>query len=341
MNDLAARDMEEHQRALSLLKNSHNRMSGELRIARKEHDKISGSVRVPEGLVGKLRKMDRLKQELEGLRAANVQMNVIIASLSAKTSVFQDRLFDLRNDREGVQKEYSEVQKNRDWFVNLRSKVLPEPKLVEYRNWLKKESAALREISEEVGRLKGTVPLLVEEAESLKEKLAKTIERIPITQERIASTKEKIERLAPKVVSEEEVKKLEDEVHVLRPRKKALAEESKELSPRVASIAEEEEGLPSVLEAYKSKNQKDEARLSEIKKELDQMDVDEDVVAKLREKASSMEGEYEVKKMELEKLKEEHSELVSSNQKYKATIEEVETGTQRLKDLMKNGSSPD
>jgi chromosome segregation ATPase len=325
--------MQEHKRGLLLLKSSNNRISHELRTAEKEHEEIKESIAGAGKLVSTLEKMDRLKIELRKLRTANVQMNVIVASLSTKINELEEDLFGLRKDGERVQKHHSEILKKRNELMNLRSKIMPAPKLLEVKRKLSKALTDLEKTSEE-RTLKNDLPLLIEARDGFREELEKTIERIPVTRERITSTKEKIARIAPKVVSEEEVKRLEDEVRPLRPRKAALAKQSKEISPRVASIAEEEEKMPSILEEYRLKNQQDKDRLSELKKELKELDIDKEALDKLREKVSSVEGEYEVKKKELEKLKEDYSELLSANQKYKAIVEEVEKGTESLKELM-------
>lgn len=332
MSDLAAHSMRDHRKGLLLLRGSNNRISQELKTAEKEHEEIKKSVAEAEKIVDKLQRMDRLKTGLGKLRTANVQMNVIMTSLSTKISALQEDLFNLQKDREQVQKVHSEILKKRNEIINLRSKIMLASKFLGYMDKPAKEPTALKQTLEEIESLKNDLPLLIEARDSLKEELRRTIERISVPRERTTSTKNKIAKLSPKVISEEDVKRLEDEVRTLRPKKAALAEESNEILPRVASMAEEEEKTTSILEAYRLKNQKERARLSEIKKEVKELDIDKDVVGKLREKVSSIEEEYEIKKMELEKLKEDHFELLDANQKYKAIIEEVEKGTESLKE---------
>ena len=69
-------------------------------------------------------------------------------------------------------------------------------------------------------------------------------------------------------------------------------------------------------------------------KVIKEMDVDADKVVKLKENLSSIEAELEVKKENLEKLKPEYSEVLNSNQGYKAIIKEVDEGTEQLKNMM-------
>jgi chromosome segregation ATPase len=120
------------------------------------------------------------------------------------------------------------------------------------------------------------------------------------------------------LISEEDLKRLEDEVRPLRPKKAALAEETKELSPRLASIQAEGENMTSVLEANRLKNEKDRAKLTELRKEIEEEDIDKAGIDSLREKVTLIEGKCEVKKKELEKLKEQYSEAVSTNHRQDA-----------------------
>ena len=334
MGQLAMVGKQDEKNILLLLKSSNNRISGELKTAEQEHNKIKDSIEASEDLVAKLETMDRLKVELPKLRTNNAQMNLIVTSLSRKTNELQEELIALRKVREQLQDEHSETIKKRNEVVYLRSKILPAAKLRELKTRLAEDSAGLKNISEEFGWLKNQVPLLMEQKESLKEELDQTVKQIPLVQKQVTSMKERIERLAPKVSSEDEVKGLEDEVPALARKKEGLTEENREISPRIASLTEEEEKLASVLDAYKSKNEKDGAKLSELEKSRREMDITEDKLAKLREEVSSLETDLEDKKGNIETLKKEYSELLNTNQEYKATIKEVEEGTAQLKEMM-------
>ena len=334
MSYLATHDIPHERNILLLLKSCNNRISEELKTAEKEHQEIKGSIEVEDAIVYKLEEMDRLKVELQKFRMVNAQMNVAVTTLSSKKGALQEEVLDLRKVREGVQKEHSEIMKRRNVVVRLRSKVLPKAELRELKAKLAEDSAGLKNISEELSWLKNEAPPLIQKRDSLKEELEQTVKRIPSAQEHITSLKDQVERLSPKVTSEEEVKSLEDEVRALKPRKERLTQENREISPRIASIREEEEKITSILEAYKSKNQKEKDRISEFEKESKEMDIDKDTVVKLRENVSSIEGELGVKRKDIERLKKEFSELLDSNQKYKATIKEVDEGTERLKKMM-------
>lgn len=334
MSYLATHGIQHDRNILLLLKSCNNRISEELKTAEKEHQEIKGSIEVEDAIVYKLEEMDRLKVELQKFRTVNAQMNVMVTSLSAKKGGLQEEVLDLRKVREGVQKEHSELMKKRNVVVRLRSKVLPKAELRELKAKLAEDSVGLKNISEELNWLKNETPLLVRKRDSLKEELEQTVKRIPSAQEHITSLKDQVERLSPKVTSEDEVKRLEEEVRALKPRKERLTQENKEISPRIASIKEEEEKITSILEAYKSKNQKEKDRISELEKESKELDIDKDTVVKLRENVSSIEGELEVKRKDIERLKKEFSESLSSNQRYKATIKEVDEGTERLKKMM-------
>ncbi len=334
MGQLKAHGKQHEKNILLLLKSSNNRISGELETAEKEHNKIKDSIRASEGLVSRLETMDRLKVELPKLRTGNAQMNLILISLSRKINDLQEELIDLRKVREQLQKEHSEIIKKRNEVVNLRSKIIPEAKLRELKTKLAEDSAGLKNISKEFDRLKNDVPLLIEKKESLKEELDQTVKQIPLVQKQVTSMKERIDRLAPKVTSEDEVKNLEEEVRTLGPKKENLTEENREISPKIASIKEEEEKLSSILDAYKSKNQKDEAKLSDLEKTRREMDITEDKLAKSRDDISSITGEFEDKKENIVKLKKEYSESLNANQAYKATIKEVEEGTDQLREMM-------
>ena len=334
MGQLEAHGKQHEKNILLMLKSSHNRISGELETAEKEHNKIKDSIRASEGLVSKLETMDRLKVELPKLRTGNAQMNLILTSLSRKINDLQEELIDLRKAREQLQKEHSEIIIKRNEIVNLRSKIMPEAKLRELKTKLTRDSAGLKNISKEFDRLKNDVPLLIEKKESLKEELDQTVKQIPLVLKQVTSMKERIDRLAPKVTSEDEVKDLEEKVRVLGPKKENLTEENREISPKIVSITEEEEKLSSIFDAYKSKNKKDEAKLSDLEKTRREMDITEDKLAKLRDDMSSLQGECEGKKENVEKLKKKYSELLNTNQTYKATIKEVEEGTEQLKEIM-------
>lgn len=334
MSYLATHGIQHHRNILLLLKSCNNRMSEELKTAEKEHQEIKGSIGVEDAIVHKLEEIDSLKVELQKFRMVNAQMNVMVTSLSAKIGGLQEEVLDLRKVREGVQKEHSEIMKKRSAVVRLRSKVLPKAELRELKAKLAEDSVGLKNISEELNWLKNETPLLVRKRDSLKEELEQTVKRIPSAQEHITSLKDQIERLSPKVTSEDEVKRLEEEVRALKPRKERLTQENREISPRIASIKEEEEKITSILEAYKSKNQSEKDRISEFEKEIKEMDIDADTVVKLRENVSSIEEELGPKTKDIERLKKEYSELLDSNQRYKATIKEVDEGTERLKKMM-------
>lgn len=334
MSYLATHGIQDDRNILLLLKSSNNRISEELKTAEEEHQEIKGSIEVEDAIVYRLEEMDRLKVELQKFRMVNAQMNVVVTSLSAKIGELQEEVLGLRKVREGVQKEHSELMKKRNVVVRLRSKVLPKAELRELKAKLAEDSAALKNISEELSWLKNEAPPLIQKRDNLKEELEQTVKRIPLSQEHITSLKDRVERLSPKVTSEGEVEMLEEEVRALRPRKERLTQENREISPRIASIKEEEEKITSILEAYESKNQKEKDRISELEKESKDSAIDKDTVVKLRENVSSIEGELGVKGKDIERLKKEFSELLDSNQRYKAIIKEVDEGTEQLKKMM-------
>lgn len=334
MSYLATHGIQDDRNILLLLKSSNNRISEELKTAEEEHQEIKGSIEAEDAIVYRLEEMDRLKGELQKFRMVNAQMNVVVTSLSAKIGELQEEVLGLRKVREGVQKEHSELMKKRNVVVRLRSKVLPKAELRELKAKLAEDSAGLKNISEELSWLKNEAPPLIQKRDNLKEELEQTVKRIPLSQEHITSLKDQVERLSPKVTSEDEVKRLEEEVRALKPRKERLTQENREISPRIASIKEEEEKITSILEAYRSKNQKEKDRISELERESKDLAIDKDTVVKLRENVSSIEGELGVKGKDIERLKKEFSELLDSNQRYKAIIKEVDEGTEQLKKMM-------
>jgi len=92
----------------------------------------------------------------------------------------------------------------------------------------------------------------------------------------------------------------------------------------------------SVVEAYVQKNQKDKDKVSAYEDEIRRMGaaMDEETIAQLEEELSAVEGELETKSSSFKMLKSEYDELLGANQAFKATIDDVETKTRRLKARM-------
>lgn len=327
--------IENDKKIVSLLKTSNRRISEELQTAQNEYGEMKDSMKTTGELVGKLEKMDSMKTELSGLRRANALMRLKVTPLSAQIWRFQEDLFNLRKEKKEALKEHSETMKLKNEVIGLRTKVLPLSQLLDLKDRLAEKSTRLEKNSKEAGRLKEELSGLIPIRENLKQEIETTVERLSSIEERMNSMKEKTEKLSSKVMPEEGVKKLDEEVATLRKKKGTLTEEKSDISPKIASIAEEEEKMSTVLESYKLKNKKDGDKLSALKKELKGMDINKASIDKLREKVSSAEGELEVKRKELGNLKNEYSQVISSNQEYKATIAEVEKGTKKLKKLMK------
>jgi len=338
MSHISTHGMEHDKNMLSLLKRTHARISQELQIIEKHHNQIQNAIRVPEDIVHKLEGLDKFKVELPKLRAGNARMNVILIALSGKINVIEEELIDLRKTREAIQTELSEKLAKKNKAAKLRSRIMPKAKLTELKAKLDKDFAGLKQVADELNRLKTEMPRLMEKRDELKEELGLTIKKISSTQEQIIILRPRLERLAPKVSPEDEVEKLESAVRSLRPRKEKLTEEKREISPRVASITEEEEKVTSIHDAYRSKNQKDEAVLSGLEKDRKEADLSQDKLEELRKRVSSLEGGFEAKKGEIERLKKEYAELMHTNQAYKAIIKEVEEGTELLKKMMDKGT---
>ena len=338
MSHISTHGMAHDKNMLSLLKRTHTRISQELQIIEKQHNRIQNAIRVPEDIVHKLESLDKFKVELPKLRAGNARMNVILTALSGKMNVLQEELIGLRKTRETIQTELSEKLAKKNEAAKLRSRVMPKAKLSELKAKLDKDFAGLKQVTDELNRLKTEMPRLMEKRDELKEELGPTVKQISSSREQITISRQRLERLAPKVSSTGEVEKLESAVRSLRPRKEKLAEENREISPRVASITEEEEKLTSIHDAYQSKNQNDEAVLSGLEKDRKEADLSQDKLEELREHVSSLEGGFEAKKDEIERLKKEYAELLHTNQTYKAIIKEVEEGTELLKKMMDKGT---
>ncbi len=334
MSPLAIPGEKHERKMLPLLKKSNNRVMAELRAAENRGNTIRQAIGIPEPLVDKLRKLDRLKTELPKIRTLNSRMAVSIASLAMKTDELRAALHDLRKERNQKQKAYSEALKNRNRVSNLRSKIVPAPKLKVLKAELAKNSDQLRNVNERLDRLKKELPAVVQEKERLKEALGQILKTLPSTLEQVTYLKERIRELSPKVVTEEQAERLEKEVGSLRLEKEKMAAENRELSPRAAGIDEEEEKARSVLEGYRSKNEKDGEALSRLRKISRELDISEDKMLSLKERASGAEQALEGKRGALEKLKGEYSRLLDNRQKYKSIIDEVEESTDQLQEML-------
>lgn len=333
--ELITDGIENDKNIISLLKESNRRISEELHTAKTEYGDIKDSMKATGELVRKLEKMDSMKTGLSGLRRVNALMRLKVTPLSAQIWKLQEDLFNLRKEKKEVLKEHSETMKLENEVIGLRTKVLPLSQLLDLKDRLAEESARLVKNSKESGRFKDELSSLIPMRDNLKQEIETSVERLSVTEKRINSMKEKTEKFSSKVMPEEDVQKLDEGVTTLRNKKGALTEEKKDLSPKIASIAEEDEKNTTILESYKLKNKKDGDKLSALKKELKGMDIDSASIDKLREKVSSAEVELEAKRKELGNLKKEYSLVISSNQKYKTTIAEVEKGTKKLKKMMK------
>ena len=334
MSNLTAFQEKHEKILLPLLRRSNNRITGELKTAENIRDRIRQAINIPESLVYKLREMDRLKTDLPKIRKINSRMSVSMTSLTMRTDELQAELLDLRKERDRYQREYSETLQNRKRVSSLRSKIMPAPKLKKLKAELTRNSAELRDISKKLGLLEKELPPVVQEEGRLKEELGQILKKIPLTREHITSMKEKIDKLSPKVPTEDRIKGLEKEVVSLRSEKEEMTEENRELSPRVAKINEEHESLTSILEGYRSRNDKDEGELSKLRKISEEMDVSEDKMVALKEQTAAAKQGLQSKSGELEKLKKDYSLLIGSRQKYTSVIEEVEEGTDQLQKML-------
>ena len=333
--EIITNGIEQDESIVFMLKESNKRISEELNTAKENYKDIKRSMKAAGELVRKLEKMDFIQTELTGLKRFNTSMRLKVTPLSAKVWKVQEELFNLRKEKKQILKEHSEIMTKSKEFVGLRTKILPLGELLDIKDRLTVESARLEKYLKEVGHFKEELARLVPMRDNLKQELETTLERLSSVQEHINSMKEKIKKLAPRSMPEEDIKRLEDSNATRKKKKNLLTEEKKQLSPSVASTAEEEENLTTILESYQVKSKRDKDKLSALKKDMKEMDIDKNAVDKLRDKVSTIDMELEAKRREYDSLKKEYSEITDVNQKYKRTIEEVEKKTKKLKKMMK------
>ena len=327
--------IEQDKNIASMLKESNRRISGELNTAKENYGDLKASMKEVEDLVIKLEKMDSIQAELAGSKRNNTSLRLKLMPFSAKVWKLQEELFSLQKEKKRVLKNHSELMKKKDAFTSLAPKVLPSGQLLSTKDKLVEETSRSEDNSRETGNYKEELVRLVPLRDDMKQELETISEKYSSAQEHISSMEVKINKLTPKIMPEEEIKRLSDDLVSMREKRRTLAEEKKELSPRIASIAEEDENLSSILESYQLKNKKDKDKLSALKKDLKEMDIDKNTVDKLREKVSTIDGELEAKRREYGSLKKEYSEVTDANQKYKRIIEEVEKKTKKLKKMLK------
>lgn len=336
MTDLTRQTVAEDSSSLFLMQRSHDRFSKELRTVEQEHDDIQSAISVPDSVIQKLETIDRLTEGVKKIRQDNAQINGLLTSLSTRANQLREELSGLRRQREQRQTAHSEAVQRRDRLTDLKSRVLPEAQFRELERTLARDSAELKTILEDIKRLERAVPLLVSKKEDLEKQLEETVKQIPGVRERIGVLNERVDRLAPKVIEKEAVDRLESDVRSLKVKKKTLLERNQVLTPKVAGLTSEADKAASIIEAYEQKNQKDNAKILTYRDEISEIgtDLDEETIARLEQELAAIEGELETKSGSFKVLKTEYDERLAANQAFKATIEEVETKTRRLKARM-------
>ncbi|MGR3219437.1 MAG: hypothetical protein ACUZ8H_06405 [Candidatus Anammoxibacter sp.] len=324
---------------VSMLKESNSKISDDLNEHKKEYDALDAETKSVNDLVGKIERMDFIKSKLSGLKRSNTTMQLKIIPVLAKVQEIDEELFGLRKKRDKVIEEHAGLIVESSECAKLRKKILPKGKLLEIRDRLSTETSKLEKYvkSNVIENFKEELAVIIPERDELKQKLETAVERLASTEKTIKTLEEKVGKIEPKVISEEDAAKLEEEVGIQRKKKNELTQEQKALSPKIATLAEDEENKTSILESYKSKNKKAADKLTTLKKEMEELDMDKDSIGKFEEEVVSKEGDLEVKKGILDHAKKEYSDLVEANRRYKATIDEVDKITAKLDKAVNRG----
>ncbi len=326
----------EDRTVLSLLQRSNGRISRELKSVEEKREEIRRGIPVPDSQIHKLETIDRLSKAVRKVRKDNARISRLLASLSDRADELRGELGDLRRRREQAQTEYTTAIQRRDHLTDLRSKVVPDAQFRELEKTLARETAQLRKIREDIERLEKAIPLVMSQKEPLEKGVRETTEQIPSIRERIKVLDERLARLSAKAIEKEAVDQLESEVGSLKEKREKLVADSGVLTPKAAQLKAEADKTASVIEAYVQKNEKDEAKISAYEDEIRRMDVDmsEEAIAEMRKALSAAEAELETKSDSFKTVKSEYDELLTANQAFKATIDDVESKTRRLKARM-------
>ena len=332
--DLIKNGLVHDKKIAAMLREANESITEELKKAEKDYGDIEESMRSAEVLVRKLEKIETMNAKMRELRRTHGSLRMEEATLTGKVWVLQEELHDLRKSKEKVAGEHKEMMETADKVVGLRMRVLPVADLLEYKEKIARESAGNIKAREEKDLIANDLSNRSTIKADLQEEHDKLVERIPLIKDHINSLKKQVGKIAPKVISDEEAGKLDEEYSELKKTKDSLTEEKNIISPQMSGIAEEEEKLSEVYELYKAKISKEKKVLSELKKAVKGIDLDEASVGKLRDEVSAVESDLESKRMEFGNIKKEYDEVLESHQKHKAVIDEVGNTINKLKAYM-------
>jgi len=332
--DLIKNGLVHDKKIAAMLREANESITEELKKAEKDYGDIEESMRSAEVLVRKLEKIETMNAKMRELRRTHGSLRMEEATLTGKVWVLQEELHDLRKSKEKVAGEHKEMMETADKVVGLRMRVLPVADLLEYKEKIARESAGNIKAREEKDLIANDLSNRSTIKADLQEEHDKLVERIPLIKDHINSLKKQVGKIAPKVISDEEAGKLDEEYSELKKTKDSLTEEKNIISPQMSGIAEEEEKLSEVYELYKAKISKEKKVLSELKKAVKGIDLDEASVGKLRDEVSAVESDLESKRMEFGNIKKEYDEVLESHKKHKAVIDEVGNTINKLKAYM-------
>jgi len=318
---------------VSMLRESNVKISNELTKSRKEYGAVEIEMKSVGELADKIDKMDFIKSRLSGIRRVNAGLQLKLIPIAAKVEKLQEELFDLRKKKQNIVSRHTELMMKSSEFARLRTKIMPKGDLLELRDRFAEESAKLEKYikSRIVENLKEELSRIVPERDELKQELETTIAKLLSVGESIKSLETQINKMSPKVIPEKDAEELEENVGKLRKQKNELTIEKTELSPKIATLAEDEENITTILESLKLKTKRDREKLASLKKEMDELKIDKNSIKQFDEKVRTQEEELFVRKGILDSLKKEYEELKDKNRKYKATIDEVNKITDKLK----------
>lgn len=323
---------------VAMLRESNVKISNELTKSRKEYGAVENEMKSVGELADKIDKMDFIKSRLSGIRRVNAGLQLKLIPIAAKVEKLQEELFDLRKKKQNIVSRHTELMMKSSEFARLRTKIMPKGELLELRDRFAEESAKLEKYikSRIVENLKEELSRIVPERDELKQELETTIAKLLSVGESIKSLETQINKMLPKVIAEKDAEELEENVGKLRKQKNELTKEKTELSPRIATLAGDEENITTILESLKLKTKRDREKLASLKKEMDELKIDKNSITQFDEKVRTQEEELFVRKGILDSLKKEYEELKDKNRKYKATIDEVNKITDKLKKQIGN-----